>query len=318
MPPRLAACDPCRSAKIACDHGRPVCSGCQAAERESRCTYRERPFKRARTAWTQRQSTLSPSSTNAPSGTTQMPSANYPNPGYLGSSSSTTIFNHLLPDNDHERDDREPLRAPVANVHVLRGANLIQQAYSSMDVSSCRRLVEAWIAKGVNLALAGSFTNQCTQTADGILSSMVAVTAEAREVSRDLFNLSACPLTTVVTGTVEDFASHFCHDNARWETLGLFFTAVSRAAVDIATFEPLYSTSQGQRTFQSLAIQFSDQCLDFALMLDNMNDLQLVLQYENFIAHSFVDGDQSEWRSFASCGPSTSNNHRLPFMEKVG
>ncbi|KAF4969339.1 hypothetical protein FSARC_3414 [Fusarium sarcochroum] len=47
------------------------------------------------------------------------------------------------------------------------------------------------------------------------------------------------------------------------------------------------------RGLSRLAMQFSDAFLEIAVSLDCLNDLQLLLQYENFILHSMVDGDQS-------------------------
>jgi hypothetical protein len=46
MNSRLAACDPCRRSKLACDHEQPVCSRCQSRGKASACVYRDSPFKR--------------------------------------------------------------------------------------------------------------------------------------------------------------------------------------------------------------------------------------------------------------------------------
>ncbi|KAF4900256.1 hypothetical protein CGCF415_v010169 [Colletotrichum fructicola] len=45
-------------------------------------------------------------------------------------------------------------------------------------------------------------------------------------------------------------------------------------------------------------MHFADSCVDICLSLDCLNDLHLVLQYENYIIHSLIDGDQSlvTWR----------------------
>jgi hypothetical protein len=94
--------------------------------------------------------------------------------------------------------------------------------------------------------------------------------------------------------TIETFCGLFCRTSARWETLGIFFTAVSRATIDVAQFDGLYNSEQERRALRRLAMRFSDSCLDIALSLDCLNDLQLILQYENFILHSLVDGDQSK------------------------
>lgn len=46
MTSRRAACDPCRKAKLACGHERPVCARCRHSKKASACVYRASPFKR--------------------------------------------------------------------------------------------------------------------------------------------------------------------------------------------------------------------------------------------------------------------------------
>jgi hypothetical protein len=43
---RQPACDPCRQAKLACGHERPVCARCRNREKDAACVYRTAPFKR--------------------------------------------------------------------------------------------------------------------------------------------------------------------------------------------------------------------------------------------------------------------------------
>ena len=227
----------------------------------------------------------------------------YPNPGYLGSSCHASIFNHLLPglesrlDSSAPHAERENLGqpdVPVNDAHISGGANLIDEIRSFAHISSCRKLVEAWMAKGVNLALAGSFTASCAEASEYIINSVTEGIQDVTEVSRNLCASSCRPLITDATTTIEDFCTNFCQINTRWETLGLFFATVSRATTDLNFFEGLYETEQQRQNFRRLAMYYSNRCLDTALTFDCLNDLQLTLQYENVIAHSYVDGDQSQ------------------------
>lgn len=180
---------------------------------------------------------------------------------------------------------------------ISRGAELIQQFHCSSNVLSWVPLVQTWIAKGVNLALAESFTERCAQTTQSFLEKFDHGILDCMDLSRSLFKNSCSPLSVGATADADDFFSKFCNENARWETLGLFFTAASRATIDVTAFDPLYSSQHQLRSFQKLATYYSDVCLDISLSLDCMNDLQLILQYENFILHSFIHGDQSESES---------------------
>ncbi|KAJ5674146.1 hypothetical protein N7462_009585 [Penicillium macrosclerotiorum] len=91
MASRLAACEACRKAKLACDHQQPVCSRCRNTK--GVCIYRTAPFKRRRV---DKPSLPSPDPPSA-----FEPRRNpYPNPGYLGSSSHAAIFKHITPSAD--------------------------------------------------------------------------------------------------------------------------------------------------------------------------------------------------------------------------
>ena len=302
MPMRLAACDPCRSSKLSCDHVRPICSRCRERHQGSGCTYRERPFKRRKTPEARQVNSPRDDVSLTRVGTT---SRNYPNPGYLGSSSYATIFGHLPTSNDngseHAAPDSDETYHPllIDDVEIVHGAKSVEQFQASLAAPSCRALIEKWTTSGVNLALAEFFTKKCAETAEFVLGCSHEYATDLKIVSKNLFTHSCKPLAANDTSTFQEFCAQFSDTNARWETIGLFFTAAGRAAIDMMTFEPLYNTKRQQRSFQKLAMRFSDQCLDIALSLDCMNDLQLVLQYENFILHSFVDGDQS--KSTSSC-----------------
>ncbi|KAF2498735.1 hypothetical protein BU16DRAFT_303627 [Lophium mytilinum] len=312
MPPKLPACDPCRSRKVACDHLHPHCSRCRDANLTAVCTYRSRPFKKRqirsisnKVREPSQQRNLDDPSTPASPGVLLKRPRQYPNPGYLGSSSHTTLFDHLSSGNspssdvdDHDQDrekTRHKFRPSLVNDEkIAQGAALIRQVRLSAKASSWVLLVEAWTAKGVNLPLTDSFTMQCAETAQHIVKNLGSRDEDIVTLSKKLFLHSCSSLTTGTDSTLKDFCGTFCESNARWETMGLFFTAVSRATIDLPCFGFLYNTDLERRYLQRLAMQYSDSCLNLALSLDCLNDLQLILQYENFILHSLVDGDQSK------------------------
>lgn len=323
MSRRLPACDPCRSSKLSCDHTKPVCSRCKTRDIVADCSYRERPFKKRKVQALLEVSLTTPRETAPPitpaSEDTHSLSENvsrksrlYPNPGYLGSSSHTTFFDHLS-GTDHSLDllestpieglnhQKRSLGCAVNDEKVNRGAALLDRIVTCTGNSSWDALVIAWMKEGINLPVAEPFTLACaTATCRTIQSCKIEVTSGLHDlqptavVSRELLSQSCFTLRVGTNDSIDDFCELFCEDNVRWETLGLFFTAVSRATIDITTFEGVYNSEHERRTLRKLAMQFSDACLDLALSLDCLNDLQLILQYENFILHSLVDGDQSE------------------------
>ncbi|KAH7149906.1 putative Zn(II)2Cys6 transcription factor [Dactylonectria estremocensis] len=329
--PKLPACDPCRSSKLACDHARPVCSRCRGRNQAANCTYRLRPFKKnkkepsvvtAPPDTSQRRDLvggLSSGSSRAETPVTPVTGFltkphNYPNPGYLGSFSHTTLFNHL-PVGDDGVGEGSPevgqawgsLSEKLVNeTHVSQGVELIEHLYRFVQIPACVRLVNGWLATGANLPISGLFTEHCILTAQHLLEGLDGGSRNAMEISKNLFVQSCRPLLMDSATTFDAFCAQFCEQNARWETLGLFFTTVSRATFRFSSTETPYNSEQQRRNLRKLAMHYSDRCLEFSLSLDCLNDLQLILQYENFILHSLVDGDQSyqSWRKLGDVASS--------------
>lgn len=217
----------------------------------------------------------------------------YPNPGYLGSFSSTTLFGNLPdmrdPVLDPEGGSGIGSDNPVREANVTRGAGLIKQIEATVSIESCCHLILAWTARGSSLPLAGPFLEHCIETMRQLFPNQGRTAVASAELSRSLFHNTSRPIDMATSTTLHDFQAQFGHQQCRWETLGFFFTAASRAAIEMSKFE----SAREYRDLQRLGMNLSDLSLDIALSLDCLNDLQLVLQYENWILHSFVDGDQS-------------------------
>ncbi|PYH71887.1 Zn(II)2Cys6 transcription factor [Aspergillus vadensis CBS 113365] len=307
---KLPACDPCRAIKLRCDHDKPVCSRCRERGRGVDCTYRSRPFKRPSTRaadWRRQENDQAHHSRVTADETINPPAAfQYPNPGYLGSSSHTTFFDQL-----QIQKTAEVAPTTEINSHpnpaddyifddtcIAKGAELILELHRDSLIPQFTQLFRRWIATGTNLALAGPLTTPCASTTSHLISNFDGTHASATTISRRLFYNSRCPLHLNHDTTLDEYCANFCGPHARWETLGLFCTAVCRASIDLTYAEPMYGSEQQRRKIQKMTLSYSDQFLDLCLPLDCMNDLQLFLTYENFISHSQVDGDQSylSWR----------------------
>ncbi|CAG8888125.1 unnamed protein product [Penicillium egyptiacum] len=308
---RLAACEACRKAKLACDHQLPVCTRCSASK--GICIYRTTPFKRKRVEKQSLGSPDEPSSFN--------PRRNpYPNPGYLGSSSHAAIFKHITPDGDHGHGGHQTVPEDLHsdlfgdNHLVLQGADILRHLLTTYKLSAMKDLVMFWLVKGANLALAEPFVEHCAQS----VSQLFTYHDDNWHLvyARRLLQNSAQPLHFNDTSDLAAFSAQFLDHNSRWETLGIFFAAVSRATIDIAFFPSLYTTEQEQYTLRRLCTKLCDFALEISLSLDCLNDLQLVMQYENFIVHSYVDGDQS-YHSWRKLGDAISSTFALGYHENI-
>ncbi|KAB8226114.1 hypothetical protein BDV33DRAFT_186908 [Aspergillus novoparasiticus] len=246
---------------------------------------------------------------------TAIPFVQYPNPGYLGSFSHTTLFDQLPPQNNAEpgaesqqsEDGRSaPNKCVIDDICINKGAELILGLHREFSIRSFAHLFQKWVSTGANLALAGPLTGSCASAVDYTLSQCDGKYPTARAISKRLFHNSCQPILSNPETTLSEYCTFFSGANARWEAFGIFFVAICRASVDIPYAEPLYDSEQPRRRLQRLALSYSDQCLELCLPLDCMNDLQLLLQYENFISHSQVDGDQSylSWRKLGDVAAS--------------
>lgn len=222
----------------------------------------------------------------------------YPNPGYLGSSSHAAIFKHITPEGDHVPGSQHAVPEALSsdlfgdNHLVLQGADILKHLLTEYKLSAMKDLITFWLAKGANLALAEPFVDECAQN----VSQLFTYHDENWHLvyARRLLHNSAQPLHFNDTSDLASFSAQFLDHNSRWETLGIFFAAVTRATIDIPFFPSLYTTEQGQYTLRRLCTKLCDFALEISLSLDCLNDLQLIMQYENFIVHSYVDGDQSK------------------------
>ncbi|KAH6887073.1 hypothetical protein B0T10DRAFT_530370 [Thelonectria olida] len=332
---RHAACEPCRRAKLACGHQRPTCRRCQHQGRGDECVYRARPFRRrpnlSRESSSPRET---PTSSHVPplplTPPTPLPnhtpSHRYPNPGFLGTSSHATIFNQVssraIPDATSSEPHDTQLRTPPSGLDILHDQRLANTAANTLSyvqqlsITKLHTLTQAWLDTGVSLPLAEPLVGRSCEAAlslrDWLANSHVSLVQKARTLgdnTRKRINLRR-------NTSVDDFFLQLLGSNLRWEMLGIFFTAATRAVLDTPSFTSLYANEDQRRLLVRSLIHISDCCLETCLALDCLNDLQLVLQYENMIANSQVAGDQSYycWRKV---GDVTSTLCALGYHEKI-
>ncbi|GAW19676.1 hypothetical protein ANO14919_091650 [Xylariales sp. No.14919] len=249
----------------------------------------------------------------------------YPNPGFLGSSSHTAIFEHISRDHapsssTQDPSDNSPSLASFAQIpdddSLLQGADVLRRILRDFPLTAMKDLVLFWLARGANLALAEPFVKGCTEGVSGLFSSLSHDENWHLSCAKQLLINSRQPLKFTVDTNFSSFQAQFLNENFRWESLAIFFLAVGRASVDITFFPTLYMTTGRRHALRGLCTKLSDCALEIALSLDCLNDIQLVLQYENFIMHSFVDGDHS-YRAWRRMGDVISSVFALGYHEDI-
>ncbi|KPM45974.1 hypothetical protein AK830_g722 [Neonectria ditissima] len=222
---------------------------------------------------------------------------------------------------------QEPVSS--ASRDMLNGQSLADRAAHAlnqlirMDIPRLRKLVQVWLDKKVNLPLAEPFVARCADATQAMTASLPSSTIGLPEPSAVVVQQAKLMLRNTRRrlvlrreSTVAEYFAQMFGDNLRWESLGIFFNAATRAALDVASFPSLYTDDQQRRDLIRALTYVGDCCLETCLALDSMNDLQLILQYENFIVHSQVDGDQS-YHSWRRIGDVASSLFALGYHEKI-
>ena len=226
-----------------------------------------------------------------------------PNPGFLGASSHSAVYIEIAEDlNGIEQAQNRVERLvppdtsstkPLGHL-LVKGSELLSRIGLAQRIQNFKTLIQTWRAKGIQLPLGGALLDACIGFDHTLVFSNKTDENSNIDVARQFLVNSMKPLLFDGSTTFRDFCSQFCGSKTRWEIVGLLCTAVARATFDVPILIPLYSTQEQREQLRREMIEASDACLELSLSLDCLNDLQMVLHYENCILYSLYNGDQSE------------------------
>lgn len=224
----------------------------------------------------------------------------YPNAGHQGLSSSATIYS-LLPTGQSDTQGPSPsLPTPstpgakrLSSKSLKQQISVLQDAFA-LNADGLKHLIEFWLARGVHLGLSDPFIDVCAHAMQRLLGGKLFPGKDMVTISQTISENSTRPLATSSTSSLEDLNTELSKENVRWESLALVMMVAGRATIDIPFFPPLYKSRLELRTLQQTLTDLSDRCLELALSLDCLNEFQLICQYESFVLHSLMDGDQSK------------------------
>ena len=230
----------------------------------------------------------------------------------MGASSHVAIFSHLSQDENALQDPSSmepeeggqpaggtsPAVSPVlgseAEMQAAKVAECLRHLLISFRPDDLQDLVTFWRGTGANLALAEPLVDICRRPTLDHLRSFAShqgddATDPYLPYARTLLMKSSCPLFVKMGDPhLDEFCSQFIGSNTRLETLGLVFCAVIRAASETHVFPALYIDETRRQELVASAVKLTNVIVEIILSFDMLNDLQLDLQYENFISHSYV------------------------------
>lgn len=234
---KLPSCEPCRKAKIACDHLTPVCGRCLKRGDTAACVYHPAPMTRARTTDAITTSPLASrgsshgASTNThrpePARTDREENAS-PQDQYYGNTSIAAALKDVL------AQGRPALVAPVdllepsrtSSENVGAGVRMLRQAD---DLHVFSRLVERWFRLRQGLVIMPSIVRQLATSLNHKLEQLLGPSPDDEmftSASQTIFQNARHPLFTHQQVTVASFAGVSC----RWETLGIVFVLAGLSA----------------------------------------------------------------------------------------
>ncbi|CAH0047726.1 unnamed protein product [Clonostachys solani] len=299
---RPAACDPCRSRKVACDHTRPVCLRCQRREQSARCVYSQsnpRPL-----GVPSRNPSQPDTPSSALSSISQYQQRSIDNPtristGYLGEISYNSVLNETigtlslangstptygrLDHSTRQFVSFERLLAPLREMAIYVLQTLPGQANEQMVFNDSSFASTGFMHIAVDRIIASInslFENFAAEDEAVALKSIAEL----------LCHNTAQPWRDV-TSSSSDFLDQFCGTSLRWEALGILWLHMNRVSDPVDS--PLtrrVAWKDGKESHETCRTCV-DYCIDISRHLCDGNDVLVDICRRQSALHTVVDGD---------------------------
>lgn len=292
---RLAACVPCRSRKVACDHSRPVCNRCRRRKQDNVCRYPETPLSPAPPS---RSESVSERITEESFAHSPEPSAPVNAiPGYYGFSSHSDVFGAtesylaLLGDQGVEKPvirrgkacSFRDLPLPLRDTALLTLRCLPGQADEQIRFHESPNEPKGWTYLAVDRII------ESLQTT---FKALMDKGESGLEMMADILSRNS---TKPIRDDISDpnqWIGQICGRNLRWESIGLLWIHSVRVS-DV--LDSLRSRNVEWIKGPSFALEPAAQhlvhCIELARHLNDGNDLLVDLCKRRSTLESMVDGD---------------------------
>ncbi|KAJ5620083.1 hypothetical protein N7510_004067 [Penicillium lagena] len=324
----LSSCEPCRRAKLRCDHTVPTCGRCRRKDKAAACVYRQNPTRAQQSMAEVAAATLSPPATMSPTplGTVQMSPgrrllAGSPyavrdryiedwshrlalnsTPSFLGPTSFSAVYS----ENEaslKQHSSITPLRLPELSPPDVARAVDIHQAQLGAELLSLlfddfvlyRRTAIACDEKMGEGIIGLPTVRTLCDLIEGMYNSLPGhLDPQSRllALSRRLFEGTTRELITHATMTLDEYLVALA---GRWEAIGIILTmsgiCAAHTTVDDPIFHGLRLTATDHKNLGILATAGGDQCLQLCDSVGVMCDTfgWLLMRHAHLL--TFVCGD---------------------------
>lgn len=316
------ACEPCRKAKMRCDHSLPVCQNCKRRNITEKCIYVEAPQTRPRSQrsgsriLTQTQysypqpSPIDPALQGIPAQASKEDEFEdesplfRPSSGFFGPTSFSSVYENDLGPNFDSRQDRSPYSiAPEigrteeqTSSRTALGIKVLNQLPNQ---ATCDRLFDLYASKALDKAFHKPTVICCISSLWSNFGQALRQPRKSKDL-RDIAQLLTRNTMSVLQDTddPDEWMASLTGRNLRWETIGILFSVLGGVLLACPDDDPFWSTQSGRRMHRKeFALEMKecvDECVKLSNQMDNINILMVSLLFKRIILESQCTGDTSK------------------------
>lgn len=300
------ACEPCRKAKVRCDHTSTasVCSRCRKRQTLDLCIFIDAPMTGQSRAPTKSQSRARARPSNTVISTPALGTPNsrdaglyssseraHGSRGFFGSTAfSATIHqasNGLKGLQDDFDDDFHP-----ATMDCKKGAKVLKQLPS---LATCERLLNLYGENsgevGFPKVIIADMYQKLRATYGNI---MEASSEDLQNIAREITKNTSTPLSQ--PDSADEWQASFSGPNTRWETIGFLFSSLTYGILSLGEKDVLFSGESGPKIDRKKYIVLFKECIETCIELcrDALNVLLCTLLYKNLLLETVIKGDSGQ------------------------
>jgi hypothetical protein len=236
-------------------------------------------------------------------------SLNTVGPEFLGSTSFSSVYNenqslqslHLdfLGNGNAIHSKREQFYSLNLDSKIRNGAACLSllRDWPTYDI-----LIRKWRSVA-ELSMIAPWVKACqysmkTEVYDRLGNSDHEVEEQLLRHSARIFDNTLRPLDLPRGCTLDQYGAQFTGENIRWETVGMFYTAVGLAAMVVEDISAAPNSAEKRYFLAKQMLEASDMCISFCEEFQQVTDPEMWLICENFHTCTLVTGDASylTWR----------------------
>ena len=228
-----------------------------------------------------------------------------PASGFLGSTSYSAVFTEnqeqLGLDNDENGEPSMRLQKSLLSTNLnSRNEEGCLVLRALRDFPNIEKIGMTWKENACDFTLMSSHLEDSIRSIrDDIYVPYVQAKQDLVRAVELLFDAFSRPVKIAPGCKFREFAEQFTGKNIRWETLGMFFTAVGLRVMQMPVTDPMLAfvdnTQEGKYALARRMLEASDYCICFCDTHGHLNDPGIWLLTENTILMSQVLGDASKW-----------------------